>query len=175
MQILVHLCELRQDGVISFYSRGRPVGSSTTEAIEATRPCTSASARKRPSASKRTSWCSASMIITSWADPCPLLLQEIVSSTRSPRRRSQADRRTHAFGRLVGGCGPWASRAIGHLERGDLVAIAFGQRDVVPAVEQPRAADRIDGEAEGSIAAQDRLLLEIDGYRLARLLARASP
>src|SRR6516162_2507244 len=66
--------------------------------------------------------------------------------------------------------GPWASRAIGHLEGCDLVDIALGQSDVVPTVEQARAADRIDGEVEASIAAFDRLLLKIDGQGLAPLL-----
>src|SRR6516165_7362797 len=67
--------------------------------------------------------------------------------------------------------GPRASRAIGHLEGCDLVDIALGQRDIVPTVEQARAADRVDDEVEASIAAFDRLLLEIDGQGLARLLA----
>ena len=71
----------------------------------------------------------------------------------------------------VAGHGPWAARAIGRLERGDLVHIAVGQRDVIPAVQQARAADGINGEEEGSIAALDGLLLEIEGQWLARLLA----
>src|SRR6516225_1565803 len=67
--------------------------------------------------------------------------------------------------------GPWASRAIGHPEGCDLVDVALGQSDVVPTVEQARATDGIDGEAEALIAALDRLLLEIDAHGPARLLA----
>src|ERR1700730_1546279 len=67
--------------------------------------------------------------------------------------------------------GPRASHAIGHLEGCDLVDIALGQCDVVPTVEQARAVDRIDDEAEALIAAFDRLLLEIDGEGPAWLLA----
>src|ERR1700730_15132943 len=66
---------------------------------------------------------------------------------------------------------PRVSRAIGHLEGCDLVDIALGQCDVVPTVEQARAADRIDNEAEALIIASDQLLLEIDGEGPARLLA----
>src|SRR5262249_40402832 len=62
-------------------------------------------------------------------------------------------------------------RAIGHLERGDPVHVALGQRDIIPTVEQARAADRIDGEAEALIAALDRLPLEIDAHGPAWLLA----
>src|SRR5262249_49287165 len=67
--------------------------------------------------------------------------------------------------------GPWASRAIGYPEGCDLVDVALGQRDVIPTVEQSRAADRIDGEAEALITALDRLLLEVDGQGPARRLA----
>src|SRR6516225_8302503 len=67
--------------------------------------------------------------------------------------------------------GPRASRAIGHLEGCDLVDIALGQCDVIPTVEEARAADRIDDEVETLSAAFDRLLLEIDGEGPARRLA----
>src|SRR5215467_86112 len=67
--------------------------------------------------------------------------------------------------------GPWASRAIGHPEGCDLVDVALGQRDVVPTVEQSRAEGRIDDEAEASIAAGNRLLLEIDDQDPIRLVA----
>src|SRR5262249_54559138 len=68
-------------------------------------------------------------------------------------------------------CSPRRPCAIGRLERGDLVRVALGQRDVIPSVEQAGAADRIDGKAEGFAAALDRLLLEIDGQAPGRLLA----
>src|ERR1700730_4934092 len=71
--------------------------------------------------------------------------------------------------------GPRTSRAIGHLEGCDLVDIALGQYDVVPTVEQARAADRIDDEAEALIIASDHLLLEIDGQGPARRLAEQAP
>src|SRR5262245_28742469 len=67
--------------------------------------------------------------------------------------------------------GPRSPRAIGQLERGDVVHVALGQRDVIPTVEQARAADRIDGEAEALIAALDRLPLEIDAHGPAWRLA----
>src|SRR5262245_6492793 len=67
--------------------------------------------------------------------------------------------------------GPGSPCAIGRLVRGNLVHIAFGQRDVVPTVEQARAVDWIDGEAEALIAALDRLPLEIDAHGPAWLLA----
>src|SRR5262245_39649058 len=68
-------------------------------------------------------------------------------------------------------CGPGPPCAIGRLERNDLVPAALGQGDIVPAVEQARAADRIDREAEGLIAALDHLLLEINSQAQRRLLA----
>ncbi len=61
------------------------------------------------------------------------------------------------------------------LERRDLVAIALGQRDVVPAVEQPHLAHRIDGEVVGAVAADDGLLLQIDRDRQLRRALQASP
>ena len=48
------------------------------------------------------------------------------------------------------------------LEGGDALGVTVGQVDVVPAVEQLIAADRIDAEGEAPVAARDRLLLEID-------------
>src|SRR5262249_15721118 len=69
------------------------------------------------------------------------------------------------------GRGPGSLGAIGQVERGDLVHRARGQRDVIPAVEQARAVDRIDGEAEALIAALDRLPLESDAHGPAWLLA----
>src|SRR5262249_25840143 len=67
--------------------------------------------------------------------------------------------------------GPGSPCAIGHLEGGNLVHVALGQRDIIPTVEQAPAADRIDGEAEALIAALDRLLLEIDAHGPAWRLA----
>src|SRR6266851_4168886 len=60
---------------------------------------------------------------------------------------------------------PWPTDAVVRLERRDPIAKAFGERDVVPAVEQPHAANRVDREGMGALAASDRLLLEIDGHR----------
>jgi hypothetical protein len=60
---------------------------------------------------------------------------------------------------------------IGDLERGNLIHVALGQRDVVPTIEQARAADRIDGKLEALIAALDHLLLEINGQGPGRFLA----
>src|SRR5215831_2157249 len=59
--------------------------------------------------------------------------------------------------------GPRPCISIPRLERRDPVAIAFRERDVVPALEQALAAHRIDGEGVAAIAADDGLLLEIDG------------
>src|ERR1700730_7909683 len=61
--------------------------------------------------------------------------------------------------------GPWPSQPIPRFELCDLVAIALGQLDVLPSVEQPGAADRVDHERDGVTAAQNRLLLQIDRHR----------
>src|SRR5262249_1100814 len=63
---------------------------------------------------------------------------------------------------------PGPADAVVRLERRDSIAKARGERDVVPTVEQPQAADRIDRKGVEAIAAQDRLPLEIDGHRKLR-------
>src|SRR5204863_10100760 len=75
---------------------------------------------------------------------------------------------------LLRGPRPGPARAIGRLERGDVVLVALCHRDVVPGVEQAGAADRIDGEAQGLPPTRDRLLLEIDRHGRIRRLVDAA-
>src|SRR3974377_1645866 len=61
---------------------------------------------------------------------------------------------------------PAASLSVQHFERSNSSTIAFGQIDVIPAVEQLIAADRIDRERNAHLCPADRLLLEINHYLL---------
>src|SRR6516165_9246453 len=58
---------------------------------------------------------------------------------------------------------PRSALSIRCLEGGDARGVAVGQVDIVPAVEQLVAADRIDAESETAVATRDCLLFEIDG------------
>ena len=55
------------------------------------------------------------------------------------------------------------------LEGGDASGVAVGHVDIVPAVEQLIAADRVDAESEAPVAARDCLFFEIDGDRHVRI------
>src|SRR3974390_494943 len=70
--------------------------------------------------------------------------------------------RISSFGRDC----PAASLSVQRFERSNSSTIAFGQIDVIPAVEQLIAADRIDRERNAHLCAADRLLLEINYYLL---------
>src|SRR6187401_1164252 len=59
--------------------------------------------------------------------------------------------------------GPGPERRVLRLEGRDLLAIALGQVDVVPAIEQLVAADRINRERKGNTVGAHGLLFEIDG------------
>lgn len=54
---------------------------------------------------------------------------------------------------------PWALLTDACFECRDAIAMGFGERKIVPAVEQAHAADRIDGKRVGSVIAEDALAL----------------
>src|SRR6516225_1203307 len=56
------------------------------------------------------------------------------------------------------------------IECPDALAIVLGQSEIVPAVEEARATNRIDCEVVDSIAADDHLLFQVNGQRKIRHL-----
>jgi hypothetical protein len=60
----------------------------------------------------------------------------------------------------------WPALLVRRSERCDSVPVAFRQINIVPAVDQLIAADRIDGKWVDTIAARNRLPFEIDAHGL---------
>src|SRR5579859_5362586 len=93
-------------------------------------------------------------------------------SLHSGRRPMHARCYSHAYdglsNRLYAYC-PRPSQAIRGAISRYLRSIAFSQVDIVPAIEELVAADRIDREAIGAVAANDRLLLQIDSHVAPRI------
>src|SRR6185503_4017905 len=91
-------------------------------------------------------------------------------SVRAPRHHMRPSREI-ASSLFFRWSGPGPDRSVFRLEGRDLRAIALGQVDVVPAIEQLIAADRVDREREGYAGTADGLPFEVDGDLLRRRLA----